>query len=302
MNKLISAIVVIYNPNFDQVEYFLKSILKQIDLLVLVDNSNTDSHLYQLHSFLMKNKKIKYINMNGNKGLASAQNKGFEYLRKEKINTVFLFDQDSFVEENYCNSMIKLYSTIKDKTERILVLGPKFIDLKNNTVFNYGNLKWIRTKPVNFSMEYAEVDMVIASGSLIDIENLFKVGLMREDFFIDCIDTEWCLRGREKGYSSFLARDIYMEHNLGDEIFMYKNKPVSLHSLSRLYYLIRNNFYLFLWSSFSINRRIKFLLSTIKYIMIYKSVYPKKIIAKTSILALFHAFKKNMGGFVMELK
>jgi rhamnosyltransferase len=60
-----------------------------------------------------------------------------------------------------------------------------------------GRLRWLECSDLR---QVWEVDHVIASGCLIPATALQAVGWMREDFFIDWVDTEWCLRARDRGY------------------------------------------------------------------------------------------------------
>src|SRR5215207_6558667 len=59
------------------------------------------------------------------------------------------------------------------------------------------------------------VDFVISSGAMIVLEAAQSVGRFREDYFIDVIDIEWCLRAWHAGWSVWLARDLQMVHRLG---------------------------------------------------------------------------------------
>ncbi|MFX8766500.1 glycosyltransferase family 2 protein, partial [Acinetobacter baumannii] len=54
------------------------------------------------------------------------------------------------------------------------------------------------TKPLHSTL-------LISSGSLISVEALKAVGLMRDYYFIDYVDTEWCLRAEYLGYKNFVS-------------------------------------------------------------------------------------------------
>jgi rhamnosyltransferase len=73
------------------------------------------------------------------------------------------------------------------------------------------------------------------------------VGPFREDFFIDGVDQEYCLRLRHYGYKVILAHNAIMTHSLGSPIiktFLGKVFIPTNHSSLRYYYFIRNGIYI----------------------------------------------------------
>jgi rhamnosyltransferase len=66
---------------------------------------------------------------------------------------------------------------------------------------------------------------------------------MREEFFIDKVDIEWCFRARAQGYQSFGTGRAHMCQRLGDgevKIWYFGWRYISLYSPIRVYYQIRN--------------------------------------------------------------
>jgi rhamnosyltransferase len=66
---------------------------------------------------------------------------------------------------------------------------------------------------------------------------------MREDYFIDYVDTEWCHRARAAGYRLFGTSRARMGHHLGDDMFRVwylRWRPFNAYSPLRLYYRFRN--------------------------------------------------------------
>jgi rhamnosyltransferase len=72
---------------------------------------------------------------------------------------------------------------------------------------------------------------------------LLELGGMRSGYFIDHVDTEWCMRARSIGYQLIGVPNALMEHSLGDEVkriwFLYL-RNVSYHAPFRDYYMFRN--------------------------------------------------------------
>ena len=70
-----------------------------------------------------------------------------------------------------------------------------------------------------------------------------EVGLMREDFFIDCVDTEWCYRARARGFLLYGTGWATMLHRMGDatlRFWFFGWIKGNVHSPLRIYYQIRN--------------------------------------------------------------
>jgi len=85
-----------------------------------------------------------------------------------------------------------------------------------------------------------EVDHLIASGCLIPMGVLGHVGSMREDFFIDFVDVEWCFRARHAGYRVYGVCAAHLEHRLGDEPERFLGREYLTHSPQRHYFHARN--------------------------------------------------------------
>jgi rhamnosyltransferase len=70
------------------------------------------------------------------------------------------------------------------------------------------------------------------------------VGPFRDDFFIDFVDNEYCLRLRREGYRVLRANRAILEHAVGD-ITRYGPIIATNHSPLRRYYKTRNRFVVF---------------------------------------------------------
>jgi rhamnosyltransferase len=56
---------------------------------------------------------------------------------------------------------------------------------------------------------------VITAGSLMSVQAHDTIGPFRDDFFIDGIDHEYCLRARSKGYRVLLSLAPHLVHSVG---------------------------------------------------------------------------------------
>ena len=97
---IVSAIVVLYHPNFDKLDKLYRSVINQVDYAIFVDNTDnvqkcSDNRRWIEQCQQKALKKIHYLGLNDNLGIAHAQNKGIEHARHLNTHTVLLLDQDS---------------------------------------------------------------------------------------------------------------------------------------------------------------------------------------------------------------
>ena len=104
---------------------------------------------------------------------------------------------------------------------------------------NFGTLSKVYRD--NNSVSYP-VDVVISSGMAITKETFDVVGLMDEEFFIDFVDTEWCLRCRSKNVEILMISAATMVHSIGDSSWNIGFMKIFVHSPIRSYYQTRNSF------------------------------------------------------------
>jgi len=84
---------------------------------------------------------------------------------------------------------------------------------------------------------------LITSGSLIATEALKEIGDMREDFFIDHVDIEWCHRARAHGFRLFGTSNARIFHRMGEaslRVWYFGWRYESAYPPLRTYYRIRN--------------------------------------------------------------
>ena len=109
----VGSCTVLYNPN-ESVLTNLNSYLNCVDVSVVVDNSDTKNEISQL---LKNDPNFIYIDMDGNKGIAAALNKGIEYLNSKNIDFALTMDQDSLFPTKYYPNILKLVNKYKKQLE-----------------------------------------------------------------------------------------------------------------------------------------------------------------------------------------
>lgn len=108
-------------------------------------------------------------------------------------------------------------------------------------LFNRSNVKALQ------SVSLYATDFLITSGSLLPLENIPDIGFMKEDYFIDNIDLEWCFRARSQGYGLYGTDKAILHHRIGEAAnsFMVKKGYLVQHSPQRAYYSTRNRINLY---------------------------------------------------------
>lgn len=162
------------------------------------------------------------------------------------------FDQDSIPGEGMVRELIIAQERLALAGHRVGAVGPRCIDRHRRTEMPLIRFGWLGNKKIycseNEKTDGVEVDFLLASGSLITREALLIIGDMREDLFIDHVDTEWCFRARRAGFSLFGVCRATLSHALGDRLIRFRfprRRIITVHPPVRLYYFMRNRLYLY---------------------------------------------------------
>jgi len=219
--KLIASIV-FYNPSDDCITR-AKGLAKVFDWVVVVDNSTKALDVFK------SEKKIEYIPLMENKGIAFALNKALDYAKSGDFDFLMTFDQDSTYPASRHQEIkellgkqpndVALYSLDPEGSER---------DLKD---------KW---KHPNF---------VITSGSFLRL-SFFREKPIRfmDELFIDNVDFELNRQILLHGGKIVENHEITFGHTIGNPLivrFLWKKIHLMNHSPIRFYYRFRNIYYLY---------------------------------------------------------
>ena len=144
--------------------------------------------------------------------------------------------------------------------------------------------------------DYSKTFFSITSGSIIPIEFFYEVGLMRDDFFIDFVDIDWCLRARQKCYQIVAINKVTINHYLGDLAVHFMGHHYPIHSPLRMYYYFRNAIYLYGLREIEFNWKFvdgaRNLFRFLFYMLFVKN---RLTYFKCIIKGYHHGFTKKMG-------
>lgn len=219
----VGSCTVLYHPN-ESVLTNLNSYSNCVDVSVVVDNSDTKNEISQL---LKNDPNFIYIDMDGNKGIAAALNKGIEYLNSKNIDFALTMDQDSLFPTKYYPNILKLVNKYK--------MDYSVIGLNFNQ--DNGGLD-----------EIIEAPYWITSGNFVNISDFMSVGGFMNELFIDYVDFELGYKFKKNGFKICYLKDFSLKHTIGNPIEIHlfgKTYYAMNHSPIRYYYRYRNAYYLY---------------------------------------------------------
>jgi len=277
-NENVVAIVILFNPEFNTLDLLLESVAKQVEKVLIIDNS-PEPNIQKIENSIIKFGQItKYIPLYDNVGIAAAQNVGIKMSKDLGASHVLLLDQDSVLPERMVEDLISEEKFLLSKGFSVAAVGPSYIDQKTNESVSAVEASFLRTKRKNQNDtgEPLRSDYIIASGSLIRIDILNKFGLMREELFIDWVDIEWGERCRVNNCYSFVSQKVIMKHSIGDEHVNLIGKTIYLHSDFRNYFIVRNAVYLSKDKTLRLKLRFSMLFKVPYYIILFSLLSKRK--------------------------
>lgn len=229
-----AGIIVTYFPN-DKFYKNLYLLSNQLDIVVVFDNTDDVNSAVKQE---LLSKKCKLLSYGVNLGIGKALNDSIEYLKSiGDYDYIFTFDQDTIVDETFVEKMIYEYN--QAGIEDIIMFTPTILDPDGEVI----NQLYVKDSNIS-SSNYREVILGITSASMLIGKALFKANILfREDFFIDHVDHEFCLKARTLGYKVVSTSRISVRHELGTKkTKKFLNFKITYyeHSALRLYYFVRN--------------------------------------------------------------
>jgi rhamnosyltransferase len=228
----ICAVIVTRNPHADLFSHTEK-VRTQVAQIVLVDNGSTDLVVGRLQH-LADSLNVPIILNRRNYGVACALNQGAQWATQQGYRWILSLDQDTVVAPDMVESLAAVYHAFPDPGS-LAVIGANYTSSVNG-------------KPATESQEGdscggEEVKTVITSGSLISLRAFHEIGGFRDEFFVDCVDLEYCLRARSHGFRIMMTSKPLMQHSIGNATehgLPWRKTATSNHSPWRQYFMTRN--------------------------------------------------------------
>lgn len=212
----LACLIVLYNFSDENYKNIV-SYLNLFEKVYILDNSLSSSDKYNCFENTF------YFCFNKNMGLGYALNFGAKLAKKDGFDYLITMDQDSILEKDgfneYCNSILKL--------KKAALVCPQYLIERKRKVKKENKIKKIK--------------LTMQSASIINLDVLEKLGYFKENYFIDCIDYDFCLKAISNGYFIYQNMNYIVKHNPG---ITKKTKLLKIKygycSPIRIYYQIRN--------------------------------------------------------------
>ena len=234
------AIVVTYRPDITALLKLLGQLNKETDFLV-IDNASPDIGRLA-ESIIVYDRCQNLIRLDKNEGLAKALNIGISWAIENNFDYAFLFDQDSRLCDLFVSRMIGAYHDAnKQSRQGIAAVGPRIINTQTmrQTPFKLFNRFMLRSDRLFASTKsHFIADFLITSGTLLILKHLGEIGRMKESYFIDNVDLEWCFRAKSKGFDLIGTDDAVLYHAIGERSSstLVRAGIMAQHNPARTYY------------------------------------------------------------------
>lgn len=196
MDVKILAIVVLYNPDIKLLYKNISAFQQHVNKIILWNNSSNTMTTLRINQLAETSSKIIVMHQNENMGISVALNYGWSFAKEYGYNTILTMDQDSVFHN---------FPVFKNKVIDLWYKGHQCI---------CGPICTPKTTCKTYD-DFIEKKHIITSGMLVPIELLDKVGGYCEDFFVDGIDIDLCVKARKYNYKSLLYRGAYLTQIYG---------------------------------------------------------------------------------------
>lgn len=228
----VMALIVTHHPDAG-VKDRLPQLAGTVGAVLFVDNGSQPMEIAPLEPLIQEDG-VHLLQNAQNVGLATALNQGFRWAADRGFTWVLTLDQDTEPNSAVVPEAARVLAAHGDR--RIAVIGA-----------GYGERSVAGSSPVG-----SEVACVITSGALHSVSAWQHLGGFRDDFFIDYVDIEYCLRARARGYGVFRATRSTIRHSIGSPTTHhvgFGTLGTSNHSRRRRYYITRNR--IIVWRAFA---------------------------------------------------
>lgn len=224
--------VVTFNPDLQRLKENLDHIYYQNADVVIYDNNSENIESIET---LVEDcyPKIRLRKNNRNHGLGVAYNWFFKFAERKDYAWVMLLDQDSVCDDNLLN---QYRQHINDDT-KVAMYTCIIVDRNSQNSKSTNDVS-------NIVGDFQDVSRCISSASLMRTSVFRKGCRYDEDFFIDKLDFDMCLKILEHGYKIRLLNYTGLTQEIGqsqDHKLFGHTVTVYNHSAFRRYYMAKND-------------------------------------------------------------
>ncbi|MDE6308320.1 MAG: glycosyltransferase [Bacteroidales bacterium] len=216
----IFGVVVLYYPNIYIVMRNIEAYISHITYLLVWDNTPTQEAEPAFRRQLEDRfgRKVIFVTTGKNEGLSLALNDGIRKAKEKGCSHLLTMDQDSYWENFgfYVGAIEKLEDAVFCPNYRC----PGY--------------------DMEFCTTNTRIDYNMQSGSIYPLRIFDEIGIFKEHYFIDAIETEFCIRARQNGFPVIRVGNAVLQHEFGKPIRRFGIRS-SNYSPFRTYYQVRNH-------------------------------------------------------------
>lgn len=229
----VASITVAYNGGKflpRQIDALLRQ-SRSLQEIVVVDNASSDDTASMLSE---RYPQVSVLRLRENVGVGGGLAAGLAYAGLQKrYDWIWTFDQDSVPNADTLEMLLKGVGSAPTQNGKVGIAAS--LPVYKGGSFQYNPWLW-RDGLVKPSAEALRepiwfADLVITAGCMIRREVIEELGLPREDFFMDFVDFEYCLRARRAGYRVVVVPNSQITHEIGN------GREVRLPGMRKLWYI-----------------------------------------------------------------
>ncbi len=222
----VCAGIVLYNPEIKRLQENIKAIIDQVEHIYIVDNGSTNFR--EIEGITRNYLKITLLTNGENLGIAKGLNQMCQSALENGYEWILTLDQDSICPEH----MIDQFIRHADKKKVGIICPAIFYD-------GWENSDKELLKPVE------DISACMTSASLTNVEAWKEVEGFCEEYFIDYVDNEFCMKLKNHNYKILRINTCVLKHQLGESGCIRMGRMFTInysrHTPIRLYYMTRNN-------------------------------------------------------------
>ena len=245
VDRSVAAIIVTFNPDVAALMRLVNCLESDACDYLVVDNASCN--LAEFAPRLQAGTRCRTLEvLPQNEGLASALNRGLRWLQEAGYAHALLFDQDSSISPGFHQRMLQALDEARLSSDGpVAALGPRIENpvTGRRTPFKDHDRWFLRSdREVLPGSGLYRVGFLITSGTLLHLECLDDIGYMKESYFIDNVDLEWCFRARSRSYALLGTDSATLYHRIGEDSRnpLVRRGLMVNHGPARSYYSTRN--------------------------------------------------------------
>jgi rhamnosyltransferase len=210
----IGVVIVTHQPD-QGLESVLQSIVGRAGKIVVVDNHSGPEVRDWLQSLTAEADCTLLLNEQ-NLGVAAGLNQGIRFVADHGYEWALMLDQDSKPAPDMIEQLCKGYSRLINP-DTTAILAPRIIDAGTDRVspFLTRSRAFLFHRVACSNAVIEDITTAITSGTLLRVAAFQDLDGYREDFFIDYVDTEFCLRLQANGWRLAAICPATLQHRLG---------------------------------------------------------------------------------------